>query len=67
MIMSKVIAVCNQKGGCAKSHLTANLGVGLAIKGKKVLLIDADAQGSLSISLGVDEPDELELTLADVT
>ena len=40
--MAKVIAVANQKGGCGKTSVTANLGIGLAMAGEKVLLIDAD-------------------------
>ena len=62
----KVIAVENQKGGTGKSTTVLNLGVGLALHGKKVLLIDADPQGSLSISLGIARPDDLDITLATV-
>ena len=64
--MSKVIALTNQKGGVGKTTTTLNLGVGLALKGKKVLLIDSDPQGSLTVSLGVPHPDDLEVTLADI-
>lgn len=64
--MCKVIAIANQKGGVGKTTTTSNLGIGLAKQGKKVLLINADAQGSLTVSLGIQEPDRLEITLATI-
>ena len=64
--MCKVIAIANQKGGVGKTTTTSNLGIGLTKHGKKVLLIDADAQGSLTASLGIQEPDRLEITLANI-
>ena len=66
MSQCKVIAVENQKGGTGKSTTVLNLGVGLVRHGKKVMLIDADPQGSLSISLGIARPDDLDITLATV-
>ncbi len=64
--MCRVIAIANQKGGVAKSVTTENLGIGLAGSGKKVLLIDLDSQGSLTASLGYDEPDMIEYTISTV-
>ena len=62
----KTIALANQKGGEGKTTTAASLGIGLARKGKRVLLIDADAQGNLTQMLGWSQPDELSPTLADL-
>ena len=62
----KVIAMTKQKGRAGKTTTAVNLGVGLADSGKKVLLVDADPQGSLTVSLGVKNPDELDLSLSSI-
>lgn len=61
-----VMAVVNQKGGTGKTTTCENLGVGLAMEGKKVLLVDTDPQASLTICLGHPVPDQLSPTLSDM-
>lgn len=63
---AQIIAVSNQKGGVGKTTTCVNLGIGLARAGKKVLVVDGDPQGSLTISLGNPQPDKLPVTLADI-
>ncbi|MDX6543385.1 MAG: chromosome partitioning protein, partial [Gaiellaceae bacterium] len=63
--MKRVIAFANQKGGVAKTTTTLNLGVALAEKGHKVLLVDLDPQGNLTMSQGFN-PDSIERSMFDV-
>lgn len=65
MAKTKVISVANQKGGVGKSTSVYNIGAGLAMSGKKVLLVDVDPQGDLTKMLGLRKPHDLPLTLGN--
>ena len=62
--MCKVIAVSCSKGGVGKTTSAVNIGIGLAYSGRRVLLLDVDGQGDLSKSLGVEDPETLDYTIA---
>lgn len=63
---AKITALCNQKGGVGKTVTVVNLDIGLAREGKRVLLVDVGSQGSLTASLGYQQPDQMENTLAAI-
>ena len=64
--MGKTIFIGARKGGVGKTMTTASLGVGLAREGKKTLILDTDSQHSLTVSLGIKEPDKLPVTTATI-
>lgn len=66
MSKATIMAVVNQKGGTGKTTTCENLGFGLAMEGKRVLLVDTDPQGSLTIALGHPRPDGIPVTLTDL-
>lgn len=59
-----IYCLCNQKGGCAKTVSSISIGIGLAREGRRVLLVDVDSQGSMTASLGYQQPDQMEITLS---
>ena len=62
----KIITVANQKGGTGKTTTASNMGYALADAGKRVLLVDFDPQANLSMSFGIDRPDELSVSMHNV-
>ena len=61
-----IYCLCNQKGGCAKTVSSISIGIGLAREGRRVLLVDVDSQGSMTASLGYQQPDQMETTLSTI-
>ncbi len=61
-----IYCLCNQKGGCAKTVSSISIGIGFAREGRRVLLVDVDSQGSMTASLGYQQPDQMETTLSTI-
>ncbi len=62
----KIIAIANQKGGTGKTTTACNLGNALAVTGHRVLLVDFDPQSNLTMSFGIERPDELLVSMHDI-